>query len=258
MNISTFVFSPTNTTATVVQAILSQFPKSEITETDWTQSQNCKIPTKTDLVLLGVPVYSGLAPATVIERIKNLKGNQTPIVLISVFGNRGADTATRELYEITSKNGFIPIAAAEFIGEHSFSTPTHPIADGRPDSKDLQMAKAFGSKIKASLETELIALNSSNFDQAPHRERNPMKLDPPFKDLEKCTHCGKCEPVCPQNIWPIGNSNKIDECIGCCACIKVCEDDALSQQEIINNYSVKLNQMCQDRKEPKLILPSQI
>lgn len=255
MNISTFVFSPTNTTATVVKAITAQFTKAKITETDWTHSENCRITPETDLVILGVPVYSGLAPANVLDRIKNLKGNETPIVLVSLYGNRGADTATRELFEITSQNGFTPMAAAEFIGEHSFSTPTYPIAVGRPDAKDLQLAKEFGQKISTILKKQIKPLVSEDFDQSPHRERNPMKLETPAKDLAKCTHCGKCEPVCPQNIWPIGNNQKKGECIGCCACLKVCDADALSYQEVIHGYSIKLNQLCQNRKEPKLIIP---
>lgn len=253
MNISTFVFSPTHTTESIVKAITSPFIGATITETDWTHSEAIEIKDDTDLVIIGVPVYSGLVPTTVLERIQNLKGNQTPIVLVSVYGNRGPDTATRELYEITSKNGFIPIAAAEFIGEHSFSTPIYPIAVGRPDSKDLKIANEFGREISVALKNGLKPLKLADFDQSPHRERNPMKLEPPFKDLEKCTHCGKCVPACPQNIWPIGNTNKKGECIGCCACLKVCEDDALSYQDTIQGYSIKLNQLCQTRKEPQLI-----
>ena len=257
MNISTFVFSPTHTTASVVKAMTSQFKNAKIIETDWTHSENTELTVETDLVIIGVPVYAGLVPTTVLERVQNLKGDETPIVLVAVYGNRSAEAATRELFEMTSKNGFISIAAAEFIGEHSFSTPTYPIAANRPDTKDLQIAQEFGQKIMNLLDKETEGLRLEDFDQSPHRERNPMKLDPPAKNLDKCTNCGKCIPVCPQNIWPLGNSKKRGECIGCCACIKVCEDDALSYQDVVHGYAVKLNELCQDRKEPKLIIPQE-
>jgi ferredoxin len=258
MNISTFVFSPTTTTERIVKSITSQFPESRITHTDWTHSDNCKLPAETDLVILGVPVYSGLAPTTVLDRINQLQGSGTPIVLLTVYGNRGADTASRELYEITSSHGFTPIAAAEFIGEHSFSTPVYPIAAGRPDEKDLDIAEKFGKKIKLLLKNPIISLSSEDFDQSPHRERKPLQVEPPVKDLERCTNCGACEPVCPQNIWPLGNATTKGECIGCCACIKVCEFEALIPQEVIQGYSIKLNQLCQTRKEPKLIFATEV
>lgn len=259
MNISIFLFSPTKTTHTVVRAMTSQLQQHHITETNWTHSDNCELAPETNLVILAVPVYSGLAPVTVIERIKSLRGKQTPIVLISVYGNRGADTATRELYEITSRNGFIPIAAAEFIGEHSYSTPTHPIAVGRPDRDDLLLAQEFGNSVMASLENDTTQpLTSEDFDQSPHRERNPLQFETPTKDLAKCTHCGKCEPVCPQNIWPLGNDQQKGTCIGCCACIKVCNDDALTPPQKIREFTVKLNQLCQERKEPNLIRSKEV
>jgi len=259
MNISTFIFSPTKTTLTVVRAMTSPFEGHQITETNWTHSENCDLPPETDLVIIGIPVYAGLVPTIVLERIQSLKGNQTPIILVTVYGNRSADTAPRELFEITSQNGFIPIAAAEFIGEHSYSTPTLPIAVGRPDADDLLLAKEFGKTLLSLLESEsLEPLTLENFNQAPHRERIQVKIDPPTLDIEKCRHCGKCRVVCPQNIWPLGNDQQKGDCIRCCACIKVCDKEALTQQEAVHAFAVKLNKLCQERKEPKLVISKKV
>ena len=41
--------------------------------------------------------------------------------------------------------GFVPVAAEAFIGQHSYATPDRPMAEGRPDARDLAGAEAFGA-----------------------------------------------------------------------------------------------------------------
>ena len=45
----------------------------------------------------------------------------------------------------------MPVAAGAFVGEHSYSTPETPIAQGRPDARDLTAATAFGAQVREKL-----------------------------------------------------------------------------------------------------------
>lgn len=45
----------------------------------------------------------------------------------------------------------MPVAAGAFVGEHSYSTPETPIAQGRPDAQDLAAATAFGAQVREKL-----------------------------------------------------------------------------------------------------------
>ena len=44
-----------------------------------------------DLIVFGVPSYGGRVPAPAAERFRNLKGQKTPIILLTAFGNRDYD-----------------------------------------------------------------------------------------------------------------------------------------------------------------------
>lgn len=60
-------------------------------------------------------------------------------------------TAVAQLAAFVAERGFVPVAAGAFVGEHSYSTPGTPIAEGRPDTQDLAEAAAFGARIGQKL-----------------------------------------------------------------------------------------------------------
>ena len=99
-----------------------------------------------ELVLLGAPVYGGRLPIEAIIRLKQLKASKTLAVPIVVYGNREFEDALLELKNLAIELGFYPIAGGAFIGEHSFATKDLPIANGRPDSLDVQQAMEFGAR----------------------------------------------------------------------------------------------------------------
>ena len=87
-----------------------------------------------DLVIIGAPVYAGRIATTALERLKTIKFAGNLAVLVAVYGNRDYDDALIDLREAALSLGLRPIAAAAFIGEHSYSTRDFPIAKGRPDA----------------------------------------------------------------------------------------------------------------------------
>lgn len=102
-----------------------------------------------------------MAPAA-LERLREIRGEGTPAIVLAVYGNRSFGTAVAELASFVAGRGFVPVAAGAFVGEHSYSTPETPIAQGRPDARDLAAATAFGAQVR-----EKIAMIQPVPDRAP-------------------------------------------------------------------------------------------
>ena len=89
-------FSPTGTTKNILEGIIKGFQVSTVRQIDLT-----------------LPI----------------KADQTPAVIVVVYGNRAFEDALLELFQLVKEAGFIPVAAGAFIGEHSYSTAATPIAE---------------------------------------------------------------------------------------------------------------------------------
>ena len=133
-------FSPTHTSAKIARAIGDGIGMERRIETDLTLDESITpIEIKNALTIIAVPVYAGRVAPIALQRIRRLKGENAPVVLVSVYGNRDYEDALVELRDETTRLGFTPLAAGAFIGEHSYSRPGMPVAEGRPDANDLQI-----------------------------------------------------------------------------------------------------------------------
>ena len=138
-------FSPTHTSAKIARAIGDGIGMERRIETDLTLDESITpIEIKNALTIIAVPVYAGRVAPIALQRIRRLKGENAPVVLVAVYGNRDYEDALVELRDETTCLGFTPLAAGAFIGEHSYSRPGMPVAEGRPDANDLQIAEQFG------------------------------------------------------------------------------------------------------------------
>jgi len=249
-------FSPTHTTEKVVNSIGNGFSAFEKKETDVTY---CNIDESVsdlnlELFIVGVPVYGGRIPEVVYSRLDKLNGNGTPAVIIVVYGNRAYEDALLELKMLMTKKGFNVIASGAFIGEHSFSSEKYPIAHGRPDKNDLQIAYDFGQKIAAKIESFCIKSSECAIPgHVPYKERKPLSFDVPETNDKLCTRCMKCVTACPTHaiskIDPLQINSEL--CIRCAACIKVCEFQAKeNKSQSMMNLMTRLYETCKVRKEP--------
>ncbi len=251
-------FSPTNTTKTVVGQIAKGIGIEQVVQIDLTKDIIRQNEIKDSVVIFGVPVYRGRIPVEASEQLQKIKGVNSKAVLVAVYGNREFDDTLVELKDITEENGFKTIAAAAFIGEHSFSTDQLPIAVNRPDASDLQKAEQFGKNLKNLLES------TSNFEKIidipgnrPYKELGVLPDVAPVTDNHKCDKCGVCVDVCPTNAISINNMIITDStaCVLCCACVKYCPNEArYNDSDFVHTAAAKLYTFCSERKEPEIFI----
>ena len=254
-------FSPTGTTQKVLESIARGITNEDVEHINLTLPEGVqeKIPPFSDeLVIIGAPVYGGRLPVDAVDRFKQLKASNTTAVLTVVYGNREFEDALLELKNLAIKLGFYPVAGGAFIGEHSFATKDVPIANGRPDSRDLQLAMDFGVKIKEKVtamqpsDAPMELKVSGRFPYAAGGAR-PMVVSP-VTNNDTCTVCGTCASVCPTGAISInGNvATETGRCIRCCVCIKYCPEDARGWSDaMMEKIANLLSQFCSYPKEPR-------
>lgn len=233
-------FSPTGTTKTVVTHIIKHIttilPSIPAVVKDFTLPiERNKIPDiqHAELAVVGLPVYAGRLPNLLLKYLTTWKSNGALVVPVVVYGNRSYGNALVELHDILVNCGFHPIAAAAFVGQHSFSAR---LAAGRPDREDLDVAGCFAVDIVKrilSLQEDLFPRLEISGEGSPdyggyYKPKgrdgevvNFLKAKPVTADV--CMDCRQCVNVCPMGAIDAEKPSEIPGiCIKCNACIKHC------------------------------------
>ncbi len=254
-------FSPTKTTKKILESVAQGLGIGSIEDIDITLP-NSKAPDLSnrgdEIVIMGSPVYGGRIPAEAARRFRLIEGSGAPAVVIVLYGNREYEDSLRELTDIALETGFKPVACAAFLGEHSFSTESMPIAHGRPDARDLTKAKEFGGLIRDELD-EVTAIEDMDSFQIPgnfpYKQWKPSGAHP-VVDESKCVLCNECVFVCPMGaISEERENDNTSACICCSACIKTCVQKARSWKGTLVEKSARwLWENCKTRKEPEVFV----
>ena len=252
-------FSATSTTKHIIRLIAEQFVAESVVKHDITKTSpvnDIQIGSN-DLLIVGMPVYSGRIPAIAVNALKKFKGNKTPAVIVCVYGNRDYDDALLELKNITQANDFRIVSAGAFIAQHSIF-PTVGIS--RPDEQDKDIIKVFGEK-SATLIALLDSVDNlpdiSVKGNKPYKTPGKVPLTP--KADRKCDKCGICVKLCPTDAIPAFNPRITfgSKCIACARCIAVCPQKARHFggffYRIVEKRFTKVNST---RKEPETIYVS--
>ncbi len=208
------------------------------------------------LVIFAAPVYFGRVERHAAEAVVSLQGQGQPAVLVVNYGNRHYDDALRELRDLAIKAGFVPVAAAAFVSEHSFSTPECPMAQGRPDAEDLARARRFGAEVMACLAGgaagPLAVPGAFPYKAYPDVHRAPVQHE------DKCTLCGLCESLCPVaaiSIRDAAMNTDAQACILCQACVKGCPEGARSDSAPgAQETRDRLAPLVRERRKPEVFL----
>lgn len=239
--ITAVYFSATGTTERVVTAIadaLSERLHLPVQKRSFTLPQLRTEPLRfsdRELVICGTPTYAGRVPNVLLPYLRTIEGAGAAAVPVVLFGNRDFDDSLIELRDLLENGGCHTLAAAAFVGEHSFSDT---LAQGRPDAEDLSLAAAFAGQIAEKLSTwspdaPPIAVDGTpapyrGYYQPRDRAGHPVdirKVKP--KTNENCDNCGKCAELCPMGSISAENVREFTGiCIKCGACIKGCPKHA--------------------------------
>ena len=236
-------FSATDTTKKVVLSIADEAAKllgAEREDYDFTlpaMRTSGFAAANDDLVIFGTPVYAGRVPNVLLKYLATIQGNGALAVPVVLFGNRNFDDGLIELRDILENAGFHTVAAAAFVGEHSFSKT---LAAGRPDAEDMKEAVSFAAKVAEKLRglSENTAWEPVFVEGVPHpyrgyyqpRDRKGVSIDiRKVKPLtsDACDDCKICADVCPMGSINRDNVREFTGiCIKCGACIKKCPKQA--------------------------------
>ncbi len=250
-------FSPTGTTRKVSLGIAEGLGAERVIQYDVTM-QGARFETVlTDgIAVIGAPVYAGRVPELFLKRLPGIASKGVPAVLVALYGNRDFEDALVELRDVSVAMGFNVIAAGAFIGEHSYSTPSQPIASGRPDVTDLAAAVMFGRQVAQKIAQN--ACDTPKIDgNVPYKERVPIGGIAPETDNKACILCGTCAEVCPSGVVTVSASvtTHAANCIMCCSCVKSCGFQARSfRHPRIEERRLMLQRNCSLPKAPATFL----
>ena len=245
-SVQSLYFSPTGSTRRIVEAIAegtgvpSLAPISVTTPQD-RDSFSGQI--DGDLLIVGVPVYTGRIPSLVISPLRQVEGAGRWALPVAVCGNVRMGTCLAELSAILKQQGFIIPAAGNFVAQHSFTCEAFPIASDRPDQEDLRQAAEFGRRVAGriaqdakditcvyggSLYIRMYVSGSTEptgFVSMPEPHRPTVRVSEHNK--QKCDDCGSCVEICPTgSIDPASYLVEDETCIRCFACTSVCAPGA--------------------------------
>lgn len=244
-------FSPTRTTAKIVRRIAGALSDA-VVETDLTLPKNrASVPRfgPDDFVILGLPVYGGRIPMFLEGPLKNMRGDNTPAVIVALYGNRAYEDALLEMSDLLTSQGFSVIGGGAFIGEHSL---TSKVAANRPDEADLSIAEAFGQKLCEKLKDGTVSAVSVPGNR-PYKER---MAGTPYEPVtaDTCTKCGLCVKNCPMGIISAEDPKLVRQgCIHCGACVKGCPAGAKKfEGPAYEKICGMLETACMERKAPEL------
>jgi len=259
-------FSATKTTKAILESIAEGIRVDVIQHIDVTlpDADRHDFPEmeSNELLVVGAPVYAGRIPEIAVRRFQTLKSNGNPAVIVVLYGNREYEDALLELSDLATAAGFLPIAGGAFLGEHSFSTESTPLAKGRPDTSDIRCAREFGASISQLLQSvhSLREIRSLKLPgNRPFKAHPSLPKTSPVTEDDRCTACGTCAAACPSGSISINetSSTNPETCILCCACVKVCPVSARTLKDPnIRKIIEWLSVQTVTRKEPEVFLGS--
>ena len=219
-SVHSVIFSPCGGTQKIMEAITKDInlPKYAYNVTLPKSRKQTFSFSQTDLVFFAFPVYGGHIPRNAADIFNSFQGNDTPAVLVVVYGNRVYEGALLDMNKLALAKGFKPIAASAAIAEHSLA----PVfAQNRPDNSDIKSLAKFGPAVLAAMEEQTTIFTPPGFYPdwpVPPTESFLIKAN------ESCTSCGLCEKVCPTGAVAKEDLQNSDPqlCIICAACLKYC------------------------------------
>ena len=264
-------FSPSGSTEKVVKAVASEFPGLPVETINLLTSASRKNHYTfghDDIVIFGM-ITAGKLFTLSDEIFACLQGDGTPFVGVVTFGNGYYGIALKEMLSRAKAQGFRVAALGAFVSRHSMDTA---IAEGRPDSDDMQKIHEFGKNACAKilggdyeLHTQPVT-NWSSWDMGnkviAYREEHPdeayaLPSSCKAKEItDACIKCGTCVRNCPVDAIDIdAKTFDTEKCIGCWGCINRCPKHAIkSTSKEVAEIMRSFGEASTKRLEPEIFM----
>lgn len=205
--------------------------------------------TEEDICLVAVPSFGGRVPAIATERLSRMQGRGAKAILVAVYGNRAYEDTLVELEDTLKACGFLPVAGAAVVAEHSIMGE---FAAGRPDAADEEQLKDWSEKLKEKAEQGGAVAFPGN---RPYKKYGALPMTP--KAGKNCGGCGTCAAKCPVGAISKDNPKETDgeKCITCMACVAACPQKARAVNPVLlAGAKAMLKKALEGRKENELFL----
>jgi len=241
-NVQCLYFSPTGSTRQIVETVAKGMGipvTAPISITTPRERDSFGGQVDGDVLIVGVPVYTGKIPSFVRSPLSTLDGTGRWALPIAVCGNVRMGTCLAELCGILKRQGFTIPAAGNFLAQHSFACEEFPVGTGRPDADDLRQANKFGWQVadkiaqdakditcvyRGNLYIRMYVFGSTEaegFVSFGEGLRAVIRVSEHNDEL--CQGCSRCVEACPTgSIDPKSYRIKDETCIRCFACTAVC------------------------------------
>lgn len=249
-------FSPSGTTKFIVNQIAKSFDADSINDINLLKDISSRTFDEDDLVIIGMPVFSGRIPVVCEKLLSEIKGNNTPAIAVVAYGNREYEDALLELYNIMKANGFNVYGAGAFIAQHSIFPK---VAENRPDENDIKKIDEFAMLCKDKIDNEKTKNEELTIKgNVPYRERlSGGTKQIPLPLSGECNSCKACSNICP--VKAIDNENvsnvESEKCICCMACLYACPKQIriIQDEEYVTGGKIFYDKF-NKRKEPEFFV----
>lgn len=223
-------FSPTGNTERIVKGVGKAFSDYAMADIDLTEMEEREKEHKfkeNDLLIIGAPIYGSRLPAAVTKALDRFHGINTPVILVTSYGNNAVGDALLELKKCLTDKGFIPVGAGYFSAQHTY---LKDLGRHRPDAEDMSEIESFGVEARETLKL-LVTYDAKALDipgQYPYAKEPMGTLPFTVETTAACFYCNLCVGRCPVQAISDMNPKEInpETCIRCGACIQICPAQA--------------------------------
>ena len=203
-----------------------------------------------EAVVFGAPIHSRRAPRVVREWLRTLNGQGgKKCSMFFTYGGFGVHPVHYSTRQILEEQHFRVVSSAEFLGAHTFNLGGWKAMEGRPDERDVAVAKEYVEITYKRFTDEDESL-LGELEKTAHPEEWLDSIEAfRFKVLTQlptrgCTECGMClvcEELCPNGAMEaeLGEADK-GKCIACLACVANCPEHILAINDMSKSWSFKL------------------